>query len=75
MPGVTGRELIQKVLALQPQLPTILCSGYTDQISAEQTDKLGIRYFAEKPFNHKQFLGVIERLLSERGAEMRSGAP
>jgi len=75
MPGVTGRELIQKVLALQPQLPTILCSGYTDQINAEQTDKLGIRYFAEKPFNHKQFLGVIEQLLSEQGTEIRSGAP
>ncbi len=75
MPGVTGRELIKKVLALQPQLPTILCSGYTDQINAEQADKLGIRHFAEKPFNHKQFLGVIEQLLSERGSEMRSGAP
>lgn len=70
MPGITGRELIKKVLALQPQLPTILCSGYTDQISAEQIDDLGIRHFAEKPFNHKQFLGVIEQLLSERGAEM-----
>ncbi|MCF6337576.1 MAG: PAS domain S-box protein [Gammaproteobacteria bacterium] len=75
MPGITGRELIQKVLTLQPRLPTVLCSGYTDQISAEQTAKLGIRHFAEKPFDHKKLLGVIEQLLSERGAEMHSGAP
>jgi len=75
MPGVTGRELIQKVLALQPQLPTILCSGYADQISTEEATKLGICHFAEKPFNHKEFLGVIEQLLSRRSAEMCSGAP
>ncbi len=76
MPGVTGKELIEKVLALQPQLPTILCSGYTDQISAEQAASLGVRHFAEKPFNHKQFLSVIKQLLSERrDAGMRDGAP
>ncbi len=75
MPGITGRELIQKVLILQPRLPTVLCSGYTDQISAEQTAKLGIRHFAKKPFDHKKLLGVIEQLLSERGAEMHNGAP
>jgi len=73
MPGVTGKELIQKVLTLQPQLPTILCSGYTDQISDEQVARLGISHFAEKPFNHKQFLGVIEQLLNEPGAEVRNG--
>jgi len=72
MPEVTGKELIQKVLTLQPQLPTILCSGYTDQISDEQAARLGIRHFAEKPFNHKQFLGVIEQLLNEPRAEVHS---
>ncbi len=70
MPGITGKELIQKVLALQPQLPTILCSGYTDQIGTEQAARLGIRHFAEKPFNHKQFLKVIEQLLNESGAKV-----
>jgi len=72
MPGITGKELIQKVLTLQPQLPTILCSGYTEQISAGQAGRLGIRHFAEKPFNHKQLLGIIEQLLDEPGAEVRS---
>lgn len=77
MPVMTGNELIQKVLALRPQLPTIVCSGYAEQFNAEQAAQLGVRHFAEKPFNHEQLLSVVKRLLNESATEakMRSGAP
>jgi CheY-like chemotaxis protein len=65
MPGLTGKELIQKVHALRPCVPTILCSGYSGQGDAES----GIGYFAEKPFDRKQLLEAIILLLSEAEAE------
>ena len=64
MPGMTGKELIEKVKLTNPQLPTILCSGYTDQINAEQAKKMGIDLFVEKPFSDGPLLTEIKRLLS-----------
>jgi len=75
MPVMTGNKLIQKVLALRPQLPRILCSGYGDQFNAEQIVQPGACYFADKPFNHGQLLEVIKQLLDEKEAKNRSGAP
>ncbi|HEC18391.1 MAG TPA: PAS domain S-box protein [Gammaproteobacteria bacterium] len=68
MPGLAGMELIRRVQTLRPQLPTILCSGYTDQTQAERMAELGICHFAEKPFKHSELLAVINRLLGETDA-------
>lgn len=63
MPGLTGKELIEKVMVINPHLPTVLCSGYSDQINAMQAEALGIDYFVKKPFSHGPFLAEINRLL------------
>lgn len=63
MPGMTGKELIKKIKAINPQLPTVLFSGYPDEVSAEQTEEIGVSYFAGKPFSHESFLAEIKLLL------------
>jgi PAS domain S-box-containing protein len=65
MPGITGKDLIDKVHALRPELPAILCSGYVGRTNIEQAAKLGVSHFVEKPFNQKKLLAVIEELLGE----------
>jgi PAS domain S-box-containing protein len=66
MPQLTGTELIEKALILSPQLPTILCSGYSNVDGAflKNTDR---HYFAEKPFQRKLLLNAIENLLANNG--------
>lgn len=63
MPGITGKDLIDKVQALRPEMPTILCSGYVGRTNIEQAAKLGVSNFVEKPFNQEKLLGTIEQLL------------
>ena len=63
MPGITGKELIDKIEALRPELPAILCSGYVGRTNVEQAVKLGVQNFVEKPFNQNQLFKVVTDLL------------
>ncbi len=49
MPEMTGVELAGKLLILQPSLPVILCTGYSETIDEAQAKSLGIREFLKKP--------------------------
>jgi PAS domain S-box-containing protein len=49
MPSMTGVELAQQVHAVRPDLPIIVCSGYTAQFSPERARELGFREFLAKP--------------------------
>lgn len=49
MPGMTGAELSQKIMALAPELPVILCSGYSALIDKESALAIGIRKYISKP--------------------------
>lgn len=49
MPQLTGASLAAKLLAVLPQLPIILCTGYSDQITPEKALAMGIRGYMNKP--------------------------
>ncbi|UZP65911.1 PAS domain S-box protein [Desulfovibrio mangrovi] len=49
MPGLTGGELARIVLKHRPDMPVILCTGYSEQLSPEEAKSLGIRQYLLKP--------------------------
>jgi PAS domain S-box-containing protein len=49
MPRMTGTELIARLRGLQPDLPIILCTGYSDSVDEQGALALGIREFIRKP--------------------------
>ena len=51
MPGKTGFDMALDMLAIRPELPIILCSGYSAAISRERVTQAGIREFATKPLS------------------------
>jgi DNA-binding NtrC family response regulator len=71
MPGMTGDRLAKQILNIRPDIPVILCSGYSDRIDAEKAAVLGIRKYIEKPFNMLDFLVSIRKVLDAG----RSGDP
>ena len=50
MPGMSGLELARKALAMRPQLPVILVSGYSDETTTRESSELGIHSTLAKPF-------------------------
>ncbi len=45
MPGMTGVTLAAELLKLRPDLPVILCTGYSETVSRETAQEVGIREF------------------------------
>ncbi len=63
MPNMTGAELAEQLLRIKPDLPIILCTGYSNRIDKTRARKLGIGEFAEKPFIREDMLRLIRKLL------------
>jgi ABC-type amino acid transport substrate-binding protein/nitrogen-specific signal transduction histidine kinase/ActR/RegA family two-component response regulator len=67
MPGMTGAELAVKLLEIRPDIPIILCSGFSDKINKEKAQQLGIREYIMKPVTKKQLAATVRNLLDESG--------
>ena len=65
MPGLTGVELSLELLKINPDIPIMLCTGYSSLISKENADKVGIREFVMKPFDISQLANTVRKVLNE----------
>ncbi len=63
MPGMSGEELIDKVLQKSPGLPIILMSAYGTIQTAVDAIKKGAFYYFEKPVDRARLLIIIERAI------------
>ena len=49
MPKMTGYDLAKRIKALRPDMPIILCTGYSDMIDEKKAMEIGISRFIMKP--------------------------
>ena len=68
MPGLTGMELAQQCLALRPDFPIILATGYSEAISKEQAQAQGISAILWKPVTINTMAETIQQALGENKA-------
>ena len=45
MPGLTGIALSQELLAIRPDIPIILCAGFSELVDEKQAREIGISFF------------------------------
>ena len=64
MPGMTGIELALDLMRIRSELPVVLCTGFTTQVSEEEALALGVRAFVEKPFNSAQLANLLHSILA-----------
>jgi len=65
MPGLTGKDLARELLAMRPELPIILCTGFSEFLNEQQADALGIRAFIRKPYSIAGLARVISKVLAD----------
>jgi len=66
MPGMSGLELAGKLLELRPDLPVILCTGFSSKVSEEAAKNVGIREIIFKPLEKKKLALAVRRVLDKR---------
>jgi PAS domain S-box-containing protein len=63
MPGLSGTDLSRELLAIRPDLPIVLVTGFSESLSKERAKALGIRDFLLKPVLRKDLAGAVSRAL------------
>jgi PAS domain S-box-containing protein len=65
MPQLTGYALAQKLMEIRAGIPVILCTGYSDLVTAESALAGGIKAFVIKPLNRLALAETIRRVLDK----------
>ena len=63
MPQLTGAGLTRELLAIRPNLPIILCTGFSELIDADKAKSLGVREYLMKPFVIRSMAEAVRRAL------------
>jgi two-component system C4-dicarboxylate transport response regulator DctD len=66
LPGMDGLALLQRVVAIDPDLPVILVTGHGDVSMAVEAMRAGAYDFIEKPFAPERLLDIVRRALEKR---------
>jgi PAS domain S-box-containing protein len=62
MPHLTGMKLAQKIKALRPELPIILCTGFNEDATPEAAHRIGISAHLYKPVSIHELARTIQQV-------------
>jgi FixJ family two-component response regulator len=50
-------------MSIRPDIPVILCTGFSELVSREHAEKLGLRSFLMKPIRKAELAHTVHRVL------------
>lgn len=65
MPGMTGDDLAVELLNIRPELPIILCTGYSEKITPSLAEELGIKAIFIKPLMPRDLVSKVRTVLDQ----------
>jgi len=63
MPDLTGENLSKELIEIRPDIPIILCTGFSELIDMDKASGMGIREFIMKPIKFRSFANTIRNAL------------
>jgi two-component system, cell cycle sensor histidine kinase and response regulator CckA len=67
MPNMTGFDLSEELLRIRPNIPIILCTGFSEAIRPEKLRSIGIRELIMKPMATQEIAQAVRRVLDGLG--------
>lgn len=65
MPRMSGDQLAKRLISIKPDLPIILCTGYSERIDSKKASAIGIKGFLMKPVAQSNIAQVVREVLDE----------
>lgn len=65
MPGMTGDALTRELMSIRPNVPVIICTGYSQRLNPERAKQIGIKAFVMKPILINEIAAAIRKVLDE----------
>ena len=66
MPEMTGATLVEELRYIRPDVPIILCTGFSHLMNAEKAQALGVDAFVMKPGVTQELAVRIQEVLAKR---------
>ena len=63
MPGMNGMELTAALMEIRPDIPIILCTGFSEHVTETSAKEHGIKAFILKPLNLYRLAATIREVL------------
>ena len=65
MSGMTGADFMRAILEMRPEIPVILCTGYSEEVTRDSVLALGARAFLMKPVTPSRLAAEVRAVLDE----------
>ncbi len=65
MPDLTGINLAKAILEIRPDIPIIICTGFSDLIDPEMVKSIGIQEYVLKPYSKMNIARLIRKVLEQ----------
>ena len=66
MPIMTGIDVAREAMAIRPDIPIILCTGYSTTVDEKISRDLGIKGFIMKPMRKNELSALLREVLDSR---------
>ena len=63
MPKMTGERLAQELISIRPEIPIILCTGFSEQINEQEAKVIGIKAFLMKPLTLSRLAETVRAVI------------
>ena len=65
MPKMTGNELAKELNALRPDIPIIICTGFSERINNLNAKLTGVNGILKKPISKSEMAHMVRKVLNE----------
>lgn len=66
MPNMNGAELARQIFAIRPDIPVVLCTGFSELINEEKAKAIGISAYIMKPVSKEDLAKVVRKVMDEQ---------
>ena len=65
MPNMTGEKLAMEMISIRPDLPVIMCTGFSERIDKQKAEAIGVKGFLMKPVVNRDLARTVRKVLDE----------
>ena len=62
MPQLTGEKLSKQLLNINPNIPIIICTGYSHKVDNDIVNDIGVRAFIYKPITKSRISSILRKI-------------
>ena len=75
MPIISGDKLASEMVGIRPDIPILLCTGFSERISKGNADLFGIKDILMKPITMEDLAKTMRALLDKKDVAGKGGHP